>query len=388
MEKKWTIESAGAEKGPGLHPFAGARLGNFLKHAMCTPGLDPRSRYQRLIAWIAQGVRFPLSTAEKLKYSRAIKEAELSEPPIFLIGHWRSGTTHLHNLLSRDPQFGFLKFSETAMPMDMLGPMMGLGRKFIDRALPETRGYDNVKLALDEPQEEEMALGNLNSIGYYNIYYFPQKMDLHRDRSLFFEETTAAERETFKKTYRHLVKKVSLVKKGQRLLFKNPPSTTRMPLIKELFPDAKFVHIVRNPWPVFRSTVGKFPRLYNAFAWQEFQDVDTTEFTLETYEKLMRRYFRDRDEMNLPANELVETSYEKITEDPVGEIGRIYDQLELGGKDAGLKEIGAYADSMSSYKRNVHQIEAKDADKIRERWGFSFDEWGYSLEPPEDIAIV
>lgn len=387
MGQKWTLESAATEKAPGLHPFAGARLRVFLKHALLTSGLDPRTRYQRFIAWVAQVLRFPLATIEKVKYAGAVNRQVLQKPPIFLIGHWRSGTTHLHNLMSRDPQFGYLKFSETAMPLDMLGPKVRIARKIIDNALPETRGYDNVKLALDEPQEEEMALGNLNPIGYYSIYYMPQDMALHRDRSLFFEETTEAEKSRFQKNYELLIRKVNLVKEGRQLLFKNPPSTTRMDMILKMHPDAKFVHIVRNPWPVFSSTCGKFPRLYNAFAWQPFQDVDIPGYTLETYEKLMKRYIADRDRLNLPDDQLIETTYEAITADPVGEIGRIYDQLGLDGKENGLKEIGSYVDGLKDYKRNVHVIDKDHAEQIRERWKFSFEEWGYDLEPPEDIEV-
>lgn len=387
MGQKWTLESAAREKAPGLHPFAGARLRVFLRHALLTPGLDPRSRYQRFIAWVGQILRFPLSSIEKVKYNGAIHRQTLSTPPVFLIGHWRSGTTHLHNLMSRDPQFGYLKFSETAMPLDMLGPKVRIARRIIDRALPKTRGYDNVKLTLDEPQEEEMALGNLNPVGYYSIYYFPRDMVGHRDRALFFEGLSAREVERFRKNYEFLIRKVSYVKEGRQLLFKNPPSTTRMEMILKMFPDAKFVHIVRNPWPVFSSTCGKFPRLYNAFAWQPFQEVDIPEYTLETYEKLMRRYLADREKLKLPANQLVETTYERITSDPVDEIGRIYDQLRLGGKENGLKEIAAYVATLKDYSRNIHRISPDHAESIRHRWRFSFEEWGYDLDPPEDISI-
>jgi len=387
MGEKWTLESAAREKAPGLHPFAGARLRVFLKHALFTPGLDPRTRYQRLIAWVGQILRFPLSSIEKVKYNGAIHRQTLSKPPVFLIGHWRSGTTHLHNLMCRDPQFGYLKFSETAMPLDMLGPKVRIARRIIDRALPKTRGYDNVKLALDEPQEEEMALGNLNPVGYYSIYYLPGDMAGHRDRALFFEGLSESEVERFRKNYEFLIRKVSYVKEGRQLLFKNPPSTTRMEMILKMFPDAKFVHIVRNPWPVFSSTCGKFPRLYNAFAWQLFQNVDIPGYTLETYEKLMRRYLADREKLKLPAHQLAETTYEKITSDPVGEIGRIYDQLGLGGKENGLKEIAAYVSTLNGYSRNIHRISPEHAEAIRQRWRFSFEEWGYDLEPPEDISI-
>lgn len=387
MAETWTLESAARERAPGLHPFAGARLRVFLRHALLTPNLDPRTRYQRFIAAVAQTVRFPFATMEGLRHNAAIRRHRLSEPPIFLVGHWRSGTTHLHNLMSRDPQFGFLKFSETAMPLDMLGPLLPFACSRIEKALPATRGFDKVKLALDEPQEEEMALGNLQAHGYYGVYHFPSDMAGQRDRAMFFEGLSESEVRRFRREYEFLVRKVAYVKQGRRTLFKNPPSTTRMGMLLELFPDAKFVHIVRNPWPVFSSTCGKFPRVYNAFAWQPFQDVDIPGFVLETYEKVMRRYLDDRARLNLPSHQLAETSYERIAADPVGEIGRLYDQLGIGGRSEGLREVAAYAATLKSYSRNVHRIDPAHAEAIRTRWRFAFEAWGYDPEPPADIEI-
>tara|TARA_R110000850_G_scaffold242756_3_gene367563 strand:- start:772 stop:1938 length:1167 start_codon:yes stop_codon:yes gene_type:complete len=388
MGEKWTLKTAAIEKAPGLHPFAGARLRVFLRHALFTAGLDPRTRYQRFIAWVGQFLRLPLATIEKVKYGGAIHRQTLKKPPVFLIGHWRSGTTHLHNLMSRDPQFGYLKFSETAMPLDMLGPKVRIARRIIDRALPEDRGFDKVRLTLDEPQEEEMALGNLNPIGYYGVYYMPGNMEEQRDRSLFFEGCREDEIDRFRRSYEFLIRKVNYVKGGRQLLFKNPPSTTRMEMILKMHPDAKFVHIVRNPWEVYCSTRSHFPRVFNAFAWQSFQHVDISKYTLETYEKLMRRYLEDRDRLQLPASQLVETSYEKVIADPQGEIGRIYDTLGLDSKAIGLVHITEYLKGLGSYRCNVHNVDSEEARKVRERWGFSFDAWGYDLSPPSSVEIV
>ncbi|MEM1441269.1 MAG: sulfotransferase [Verrucomicrobiota bacterium] len=387
MGEKWTLQSAAEKKAPGLHPLAGSRLRVFLKHFLFTGGFDPRTNYQRFIACVAQFVRFPLALIEKVKYSGAIHRQTMKAPPIFLIGHWRSGTTHLHNLMSRDSQFGYLKFTETALPLDMLGPKVRIMRRIIDRALPDDRGFDKVKLTLDEPQEEEMALGNLNLIGYYSIYYFPQMMNELRDESLFFEGCSEAQIKRFRKNYQFLVRKLNYAKEGRQLLFKNPPSTTRMKLILEMFPDARFVHIVRNPWEVYCSTRSHFPRVFNAFAWQPFLGVDIPEYTFETYEKLMKKYLADRDELDLPSHQLVETTYEAITENPLGEIGRIYDELGLEGKTEGLNEIGTYLEGLKDYQRNVHHVSEEEAAEIRERWRFSFDAWNYDLDPPESIAV-
>ena len=388
MSQRWTLESAARERAPGLHPFAGARPGVFLRHALFTPKLDPRTRYQRFIAGLAQTVRFPFSTLEALRHNAAIRGHRLADPPVILIGHWRSGTTHLHNLMSRDPQFGYLKFSETAMPLDMLGPLLPFARRRIEKALPETRGFDEVKLALDEPQEEEMALGNLQRHGYYSVYHFPNDMAGHRDRAMFFEGLSPAEVRRFEREYEFLVRKVGYVKTGQRLLFKNPPSTTRMETILRLFPDAKFVHIARNPWPVFSSNCGKFPRLYSAFAWQPFQDVDIPGYVLETYEKVMRRFLEDRARLKLPPQQFAETTYEKIAQDPVGEVERLYRQLGIDWNAESARSIAAYAATLTNYQPNVHRIAAEHARVIRERWAFAFEAFGYDPEPPAGIEIA
>lgn len=388
MGKNWTLESGARERAPFLHPFAGARLDVFLRHLLFTPGLDPRTRVQRVVGCLVQAVRLPFSTAGALRHGAAIRRHRLESPPIFLVGHWRSGTTHLHNLMSRDPRFAGLGFIETAMPLDIGGFILNSARGLIDRALPETRGFDEVKLALDEPQEEEMALGNLNPVGYYSVYHFPREMERHRDASMFFEGLSPGEVERFRRCYGDLVRKVSYFNPGRRILFKNPPSTTRMELLLDLFPDAKFVHIVRNPWPVFSSTCRKFPRVFSAFAWQEFQDVDVPGFVLDTYEKVVRRYLADRERLALPSGQLVETTYEAIAADPVGEVARIYERLGLEDDGEGLGKVAEYAESLGGYRRNVHRIEARHADAIRDRWRFAFDAFGYDPEPPEDIEVV
>ncbi|MDF1858720.1 MAG: sulfotransferase [Verrucomicrobiales bacterium] len=387
MKQSWSWEEAAEKRGPLLHPLAGARFRVFLRYALLTSGFDPRSRLQRLVAWGAQLLRLLPTAVEGARWNGAIRKSQLRKPPVFIVGHWRSGTTHLHNLMSRDPQFGFLTFAETAMPLNMLGPEVHIARGAIQSVLPETRGYDNVKLSLDEPQEEEMALGNLGSIGFYNTYYFPGNIRRHTEQSLFFEGAKEKEIASFRRNYEYLIRKLNLVKGGRQLLFKNPPSTGRIPMILEMFPDAKFIHIVRNPWPVFSSNCRKFSRLYNAFAWQSFQDVDIHEYTFATYERLMRQYLRDRDRLHLPSSQLCETSYEKLTENPVSEIARIYEQLGLEGEERGLGAIQEYQEEIRGYEGNQHSISAGHAAALKERWAFAFREWGYASEPPPEISV-
>jgi|SRR5579863_346360 len=52
---------------------------------------------------------------ERLVYGRAIRRATVPSP-LFVLGVPRSGTTHLHNLLSHDPRFAFPDTFQTMNP--------------------------------------------------------------------------------------------------------------------------------------------------------------------------------------------------------------------------------------------------------------------------------
>jgi hypothetical protein len=47
---------------------------------------------------------------EERRYARKLADVTI-EPPLFVLGHWRSGTTHLHYLLGLDDRFAFPNFS-------------------------------------------------------------------------------------------------------------------------------------------------------------------------------------------------------------------------------------------------------------------------------------
>lgn len=66
--------------------------------------------------------------------------------PVFILGHWRSGTTLLHNMLSSDPQF------VTTDLYHVLGfPHFLLTRKVVTgltgKFLPKTRPMDNMEVS-------------------------------------------------------------------------------------------------------------------------------------------------------------------------------------------------------------------------------------------------
>lgn len=72
-------------------------------------------RYGARIDWLAYGqravfltlmacVNSALGLIDSLLYGRAIAAQRLHEQPLIILGHPRTGTTHIHNLLALDPQ--------------------------------------------------------------------------------------------------------------------------------------------------------------------------------------------------------------------------------------------------------------------------------------------
>jgi len=324
-------------------------------------------------------IRRPFTAYEQLRWGKQIEERFLDKDPIFILGHWRSGTTHLHNLLSQDPQFGWLSFYQANMPLNMLGKKVAIGRFVMKQSMPKTRGLDNVSIGLDTPQEDDLAMANLNPISEFKTYYFPREAKRHFSESVFFEGITEEAKQEFTNAYLKLLKKLDYFHGGKQLLMKNPASTGRIPFLLEHFPNAKFIHIIRNPFKVFTSSAGRYVGAIPSFSWQDFDNFDIDDHVLEFYERLMSAYLKDRE--LIPKENLIETRFEDLTKNPVKELTKIYDQFGLPGKAKGLGKVSEYMDANKDYKKNTHQITQAQVSAITDHWAFAFDEWNYPAEP-------
>src|SRR4051812_38965344 len=56
---------------------------------------------------------------EEARYGHEWEQVEI-QPPLFILGHYRSGTTHLHNLLAVDPRFAYLNAFQACYPHTFL----------------------------------------------------------------------------------------------------------------------------------------------------------------------------------------------------------------------------------------------------------------------------
>ncbi len=318
----------------------------------------------------------PSNIYETFKYKSIIESTKITKDPIFILGYWRSGTTNLQNLLVKDTQFGFASQFSTTYPQSFIVNSWMKGP--VSHFIPKTRPMDNIPISLDLPQEEEFALCTMLPYSFYHSLIYPQKATIYFDKYGTLEDVDDKVREEWKSYYKFFLKKVTFVNNGKQLVLKNPVNTLRIKLLLKMFPNAKFIHIHRNPYEVFMSNRFLFNHLSQ---WPRLQDIpDQQEMdrnVIDRYKKTMNRYFNDYK--TIPSGNLIEVRHEDLTASPLETLEKIYKQLDIQGFDNVKAEIKEYLAGIKDYKCNLYKFTPKIIDMVRQNFAFTIEKWGYDV---------
>jgi len=354
------------------HPLAAVSVWNLtwlLAHYGVSAGYVPRAAGMLLSSVLTA----PLRLLDRATGWIPLRRARFDRPPVFIVGHWRSGTTHLHNLMCRDEQFGFASMYQS-MTADYFVKPPAFLRGLMGGMIPNRRPMDDVKVALDEPQEEELGLMRTSTVSFNHAYNFPLAARRVFDHCVLFEGAPRAEGQ-WKRAYRDFLRRLAISQEGRRLCLKNPPNTARLRQILDLFPDARFIHIYRNPYVVYDSTLHLWKSLLPHWSLQKHDPAELPEIVLDFYRRLMERYFADSP--LIAPGRLSEVRFEELEARPLEELERIYGELQLDGFTAARRNIETYAQSLADYRKNRYDYDPEKARRVRERWGFTIDRWGY-----------
>ena len=343
-----------------FHPLSGAdpvTLLRLLRHG--APSARGVPAYAVALACAA--LRAPFTLAEAIAHPLLPEPA----PPVFIVGHPRSGTTHLHNLMAASGRFATVPPVLAGMPWEGrgLGRVM---RPFVNMYLPETRLIDQVRLAPDAPTEDEVALANMCDLSYFHAFYFPRDLAGTYRRGLLFEDVAACGIEGRERALRHYVRTMARPRRGP-LLLKNPAYTAQLAWLWRLFPGARVIHIHREPGAVFASARRSVRTVLRELALQRWDDAAVDEAILAAYPPMIEALLRAA--ASAPPRAFAQLSFEALLTDPLGELGAVWAALELPDAEGSMAAVEGYLGSVRGYRQNDNALTPDQRGEVDRRWG-------------------
>jgi hypothetical protein len=345
------------------HHLTGAPLGRIirlLRRNRVRPAALPRLLPSLWVGvWASYWAR-----REEAVYGARLRELPTPRDPLIIVGHWRTGSTFLHQLLTLDPKLAAPTTLQCVLPQGFL-----VAGRYVEpvmrRTLSPTRPMDQVRLAPEEPHEDEFALLRMIEHSPLERLIFPRsaRYFLLDEGPRFVRETEVPE---WGRALAGFVKKVGFAA-GRRVVLKNPFHSVRIPLLEQLFPEARYIHIRRDPLAVIPSTQRMWAILGKSLTLGGWWGPPRIEEIVEVYQRMATRL--EADLAALPAGRRAEVRFEDLEADPVGTLRALYAALDTPFEPAFRNGVQTFLDGLRGYRKNTYALDAGVASLIRERLG-------------------
>jgi hypothetical protein len=320
----------------------------------------------------------PLVFLQFLLFSKKISKTIIPKDPVFILGHYRSGTTYLHKLMASDRQFGVLTNYDALFANSNLlfgSRMQRVFQRVIHLFKIRNPFFNNSVVLLSEPTEEDDYL--MNKVSAYSAYWglvFPKHWREWLNGSPQFENQAYCE--GWKREYLETVKFTTFKSKGKQLVLKSPPNTERISYLLQMFPRAKFIYIYRNPFHMYHSIRNMWKKaILGYYSVQKISEEELDDIVFGHYSYLADRY--ERDKGLIPEGNLIEVAYEALKADPAGVMRTIYTELELPGYESTAGDLQRQLDKEKEYQNFQYQHNDPEIKKIEEKWGKYIRRWHY-----------
>jgi len=315
---------------------------------------------------------------EKWFNSNRIAQQKIHPNPVFILGHPRSGTTFLHKIMASDPQFVYLDGMDAIFPYKSQKTKDKM-RSFVGWVLRKLKvkneAFNDYQLELDDPIEEDAYWLYVNC--QYSVFWglvFPRNANRKLSKYIVFEnEETEA---SWKSAYLYLCKKISAKRPEFPLLLKSPPNTGRVRTLLELFPNAKFIHIYRNPYIVYSSMEKLIvENIQKNYSLHKISNSQIQDVILKHYSLLMDQLEKDKQLLN--ESNFIEMSYEEIMTEPLDKLEKIYNQLNLGSFSEAQPHFKTLLNKESNYRPSSHNISDHIKMLVDSAWAKHLKRLGY-----------
>ncbi|MCA9502202.1 MAG: sulfotransferase [Myxococcales bacterium] len=310
--------------------------------------------------------------------------------PVFVVGHARSGTTHLHDLLYRDEaRFSCFLMWELFWPALLPKKVIRLAAEIDARwlgGLLERRArarsdarYSKTRdahhQAADYPEEDDGILTYSCSSGSWSL----RVPDLSIVSVHYLDEWPERKRRRLMRFYRECIRRQLHLNGGDKIhLSKNPTFTGRIESLIEFFPDARFIVPYRNPL----ETIPSLLALMRGFWKMRGVDEATMERGFaQLYEQSIHSYLYPAEVLARHPNQPVfEIDYRELVENPRGVVEALYERFGYE-MDSGMRDRLDEAQARAGRHETSHRYSLAefglDEAEIRARLAPLFARYGW-----------
>ena len=220
-------------------------------------------------------------------------------------------------------------------------------------------------------------MGNISNTSLTHGYYFPKNIFNVFDESVVFEKDKIKNTKHWQKHFDYFLKKLTYKNNGKQLLLKSPTNTARIKEILELYPDACFIHIHREPYAVYQSNVNLYEKILPLLSFQKVENKFMADFILYSYEKTYKKFLLDKN--SIPTNQLIEISYDDFVSEPLVKLEKTYTHLGLNDYTKAVSFLKEEIKHVENYKTNDYStLDIETKSIVIDKWGFMFERYGYN----------
>lgn len=338
--------------------------------------------YKRLLPWLVKYViTSPFHFLDQRKVESQLGNLQLSQDPVFILGHWRSGTSFLQYLLSADPDFEYLNKFESVFPELFL-----TGEKLFKPAVENISDLMKVitevrKVSVDWEDWSsagELDIAQLTYISKANPHWghlFPANADYYLQRYLYLDEAPPEAVSEWKESYSYLIKKLALKKENKPLLIKSPGNTARVKHLLDLYPNARFIYLHRYPLDVFYSNMKLWSMVIEKFAFQQIGRREIEEMVIQNYKKILAKYLEQRQ--LIPKENLIELPFKQFVDNPLDTLANIYSEFDWKNFEDVRPIIRKQMPEPKKSGTNGYHYNPEHIKRLENEWSFVFEEWNY-----------
>jgi hypothetical protein len=321
--------------------------------------------------------------------------------PLFILGHQRSGTTYLHRLLALDNHFYPLKLHEMLFPSISIQRIIGLSANWDDRfggriAKALNRQQDRLfgeldqihRIRFNEIEEDEFVLWGILSSGMCATDSLHSAANPHLVYLRQFEKWTLRRQSTVLNWYRAcLVKKIfreSKSNSGEKMwpLSKNPAFGQKISWLLKVFPDSRYIYLIRNPLETIPSRLSLIQAILNLRS--DGLKLLEKSFVDALVQDSIRTYLiAEQDLVKVPPGRQITVAYDRLCKAPKDCVEEIYQKLDLKGPVEMLlekiDESSQFSISKTGRKYSLEQFGLDKAELV-DRLSIIFKRYGFSTD--------